>query len=351
MWTEGGQIAHLAFVGVRGGGGKGGGGGSSAPTVAPSYVDPVNGQVFYSPQELNDEITQRQAQEKATTATDKQTATDTSAADEAAFQTRKGTAYNDALGAVTRAFQLQGVDPNTYMQSDIVPALTRQQNTIQDLDPNPAAAYPASFGDTLLGNLTSGKRSQATSSLNSLFTPNYANSLIPDTTDDPYIDTILNEQFDPLSSQLQNAQKRGTLTDVGYNAALSTLAQKRSAARDTVSSLGSGLITTDRGGINDLISGARSTASGIGLNDTFDPSTYGTQAQSKANDYLTNFGGALRNAVGGTKFADLTELINAGGAVQGANNPTAANPAGAAPFVDPNDITNKNRGLGNTGAF
>ena len=350
MFTCGGQPDLWNCV-ARGGGGKGGGGGSPAPTVAPTYVDPVNGQVFYSPQELNAEITQRKAQEQADTTTAKTTAADTSAADEAAFQGRKGTAYNDALNAVTRAFQLQGVDPQQYMSSDIVPALTRASNTIQDLDPNPAAAFPASLGDTIIGGLTSGKRTQATNQLNSLFSPNYANTLIPDTADDPYIDQILSEQFDPLSSQLTNAQKRGTLTDVGYKAALDTLTQKRSAARDTVSSLGSGLLSTDRSGINDLIGGARSAASGLNLNDTFDPGVYSSQASSRAADYLGNLGGALRNAVGGTKFADLTELINAGGAVQGANNPTAANPLGAGPIVDPNDITNKNRGLGSTGAF
>ena len=350
MFTDGGQVDLSFACVVRGGGGKGGGGGY-APTEPKTYVDPVNGQVFYTPDDLNAEIKARKEEESAATTAKEKKTTDTAAADEAAFQTRKGTAYNDALAAVTRAFQMQGLDPQQYMASDIIPSLTRTQNTIQDLDPNPAASYPASYGDTLISNLTSGRRSKATSSLISLFAPNYSTNLIPDTADDPYIDQILSEQFDPLSSQLTNAQKRGTLTDIGYNAANDVLGQKRSAARDTVSSLGQGILATDRSGIDDLISGARSTASNLGLNDAFDPNSYTGQASSKAAGYLGNLGGALRNAVGGTKFADLTELINAGGSVQGANNPTAQNPAGIGAVIDPNDPLNKTRGLGSTGAF
>lgn len=350
MFTDGGQVDLSFACVVRGGGGKGGGGGY-APTVPQSFVDPVNGQVFYDPQSLNDEIAARKKQELADTASTQQQATDTKAADLAAFNTRKGSAYDNALAAVQRTFQQQGIDATPYMASDIVPTLQKQLGTIQDLDPNPSAAFPSSLADTIIGNLTSGKRTQATNRLNTMFAPNYSSNLIPDTADDPYIDQILSEQFDPLSSQLTNAQKRGTLTDIGYKAASDTLGQKRTAARDTVSSLGSNILATDRSGIDDLISGARSRASSIGLSDSFDPAEYGSQASNKAAGYLGNLGGALRNAVGGTKFADLTELINAGGAVQGANNPTAQNPAGVNPFVDPNDTLNKQRGLGSTGAF
>lgn len=372
MWNGGGQVDLLSFAGVRGGG-KGGGGGGAAPVVLPDIVltDPVTGKTYTEPaggtldpntgeivkgsaaRQLNADIEARRAQEKLDTQAKDTAATTKGETDLAKFNTRKDQAYNDALAAVTRSFQQQGLDPNQYMQSDIIPELTRQRNTIQDLDPNPAAAFPTSLGSTILSNLTSGKRSEATNRLNAVFDPNYAQSLIADTADDPYIDTILSEQFDPLSSQLENARKRNTLTDTGYNAALSTLAQKRSAARDTVSSLGSNILNTDRGGINDIIGSARTAASGLNLNDTFDPSTYVTQARDKATGYLGNLGGSLRNAVGGTKFADIQELINAGGAVQGANNPTAANPnaiGGTTPTAE-DELAKQKRGLGSTGAF
>ena len=95
--------------------------------------------------------------------------------------------------------------------------------------------------------------------------------------------SIVSSQFDPLSSQLLNAQKRGTLTDAGYNAALAALNQKRTAATSQVTDLGRTILGTDRSGINDLISGAKNTAAGLSLGQTFDPASYDTQAKSLAS--------------------------------------------------------------------
>jgi hypothetical protein len=242
------------------------------------------------------------------------------------------------------------------MDTDIKPALNTQLNTIQDLAPNPASAFSPTMGTDILNNLTSGARTAATSKLNSQFDPNYANSLIPDSTLDPAVSSIVSSQFDPLSSQLVNAQKRGTLTDTGYNAALSALNQKRTAATSQVSDLGRTILGTDRSGINDLITGAKNTAAGLSLGQTFDPSSYDTQAKGRAASDLANFGGALTNAVGGTQYASLSDLLNTGGSVQGANNPSAINPTGTlgatSPFAqDPNVLANQKRGLGNQGAF
>jgi hypothetical protein len=78
--------------------------------------------------------------------------------------------------------------------------------------------------------------------------------------------------------------------------------------------------------------------------------------------YTSSFGGALRDAVGDTKFADISDLINAGGAVQGSQNPNAINPTGkpttadgggalSPAYVSDDELAKRGRGLGNTGAF
>lgn len=368
MFTPSGQIDLLSFAGVRGGGGKGGGGGSDPRFQQTTLVDPVNGRTFTdnfftqamggksASQQLNEEITQRQAEEKAASdaaaakaAADAQTA-------ETNFQTNRQTAYDDALRAVQRRFQLEGVDPAAYMTTDIVPTLQRQFNSVQDLDPNPSAAFPTSLGDTIVGNVLSGKRTQALNTLNSTFTPNYTTNLLPDSTTSNYVNDILNEQFNPLSQQLSNALKRNTLTPVGFQAATDELNRRRGAAAATVQNLGQNILESDRKGISDLITGARNDVSNLTLGQTFDPSVYAGQAAGKAQSDLSNFGGALRNAVGDTKFATIQDLINAGGAVQGANNPNAANPSGTispqSPFATTDaDLQNRKRGLGNVGAF
>ena len=230
--------------------------------------------------------------------------------------------------------------------------MQRQYQAIQDLDPNPTAAFSPDLGQSIINNILSGKRTQATNAYNQTFTPNYSTNLLPDTTTGAYAGNIVNEQFDPLMQGLTNAQKRGTLTGAGYQAALDALNQKKSAAMNTVNTLGQGILSTDRKSLDDYISGGRTDISNLNLTGNFDPSTYAGTAAQKAQGYLGDFGGALRNAVGQTKFADLSDLINAGGAVQGAQNPTANNPiagAGAAPI--PADDPNKQRGLGSTGAF
>jgi hypothetical protein len=80
-----------------------------------------------------------------------------------------------------------------------------------------------------------------------------------------------------------------------------------------------GILTTDHKSLDGFyISGGRTDISNPEPHCNFDQARMQALLQ-KAQGCLGDFGGALRNAVGQTKFADLSELINAGGAVQGAN--------------------------------
>lgn len=350
--------------------GMGGKGGKSNPIFdamnqTRTFVDPVDGTVFtdtpyqtatqgYSASNaLNEHIKSRQAQDKVNADTAAQAATNTAAQKETDFQGRKGTAFNNALTDVRNAFSGAGVDPAAYEDRYIAPALRRQSDSIQDLDPNPSASFPTTLGQTIVNQATADRRQNALNQLNQTFKTGYAEGLIPDATSKMYVDQILGEQFDPLGVQLQNAQKRGTLTPEGYGAAVNALNQKRAAASDTITNLGRGIINTDRSAINDIIGGAKTDISNMNLADAFDPASYTTRAQTRAQSDLSNFGGALRSAVGGTQFASLSDLINAGGAIQGGVNPTPDNPnklPGAATLGTEED-PNKKRGLGNTGAF
>lgn len=364
MFTSGGQLDLHTFAGLRGGG-KGGGGGGSAPPPQ-IFTDPVSGMSFQDDpyaargygktgsQKLNEEIAQRKAQEQQTADASKSQSTSDAAAKEQAFQGSRQSAYDSAMQNAMRSFQLQGVDPSNYMASDIAPALQRQFNSIQDLDPNPAAAFPTNLGDTILNQITSGKRTQATNALNQTFTPTYAQNMLPDSITGGYVSDLVNEQFNPLQTQLQNAQRRGTLTDAGYTSAMDLFNQKKAAAQNTVQNLGQGILATDRSGLNDYISGARSDVNNLNLGTNFDPSSYAGVASGKVQDYQKNFGGALRNAVGGTQFTNINDLINAGGAAQGATNPNAANPlggGGASGLLPDDQQSQQKRGLGSTGAF
>lgn len=376
MFTSGGQ-PELCFV-LRGGGKGGGGAAAAPPPLSPTVLtDPVSGKAFIdNPQydangklipgtsaqdQLNAEITQRQADEQAKS--DAATAQTTATANQAQqdFYNNRLAAGQTAKDQIFRAFQLQGVDPMQYDASDIEPALARSWNSIQNLDPNPTAAYPTNLGDTIVNQVTAGKRTQAGNALNSLFAPTYADTALPDTMTGDYVSNIVNQQFDPLSQQLVNAQKRGTLNDPGYAAAVAALNAKKAAATSQVQTLGQGILSTDRNALNDYISGAKTSANSLSLADQFDPNTYATGAQGKVASDVSGFGGALQTAVGDTQFANLSDLINAGGAVQGSQNPNAANPNGvptaagggnlSPSFVAQDELAKQTRGLGNTGAF
>lgn len=357
------------------GGKSGGGGGGAQYLQAKTYVDPVTGRTFtdqgiptqyggFIPigegksgsQQLNEFITQREAGEKA--ASDK-AAADKAAADAQAqttFNTSRDTAYNDAMSNVIRQFQLAGLNPDTYMSSDIVPRLTATKNAIRNLDPNPAAGFSPDLGKTIINDLTGGVRNKALTDLNAIFTPTYSTSNLPSSSLDPYINPILDEQFNPLTEQLKNAQKRNVLSDIGYNAALQALNQKRTGAQATVRSLGENILAGDRSALDDYISSARSAANSATVNSGFDPSAYTGQAKSMVTTDLSNLGGDIRNAVGETKFADLGSLINAGGAVQGGVNTKPLNASGGIPITSPtqadlDEMAKRERGLGNVGAF
>lgn len=370
MWTSGGQIDLLTFAGMRGG--KGGGGGDptafqSRPVV---LTDPVNGKTFVQetnpnltqgqPQgksaqdQLNEEIADRQRQEKA--------ASDQAAAEKAAqdqftrdqFNIRTKQATDLARQGANTYFTNQGLDPNQY-GDQISAAIARSAAGIKDLDPNPSSAFDPNLGQSVFNDLTSGTRARATSQVSNLFTPTYAQDRLSYGAADPLINDILNEQFNPLQSSLVSARDRGTLTPLGFQAANDTLAQKRAAAQSQVGTIAHGIIDTDRTSINDLISGAKNTAGGLTLNTAgaFDPTSFRTQADAKINSELGDLGGAIRSGIGGTKFTDITELLNAGGSAQGATQPSITNPNGA---LDPNVLADQQRkqqprGLGTQGAF
>ena len=346
------------------GGGKGG---KSQPTLqVDSAVDPETGHTFTSTpinvamgqvkpaqQQLQEFQDARNLQKQQQSAQDKAAADAKSAQEETDFQGRRQSAYDQAMQDAIRSFTNAGVDPQNYMADYIAPELQRRLASVQDKDPNPLATLdPAGLGDTIVGQATSARRGQLTNALNSVFTPNYATNALSDTVAAPYETQILNEQFDPLMTSLDNARRRGQLTDVGYQGALDALNQKKSAAQSQIHSLGANILSQGRSSLNDLISGARSDINNAGLSSSVDPTSYWNQAASKAADLQSGFGGALRSAVGGTQFADLTDLLNAGGARQGAVNASkAATTAGALTDVPMGEDETRKRGLGNTGAF
>jgi len=335
-----------------GGGGKGG-----SPTVEsppPTYVDPVTGRTYNSPGELNAAISAREAQEKAASEAAAAKAEAQRIADLQAFNTRLDSAYGLAQNNVNQYFTGLGIDPNMYADA-ITSRLNTQRALVPQLDPNPMAAFGDNLGQQIVGDLTSNAQSRARTQLDSLFGSNYSANELPLGLVDPIVDRILTERFNPLSDQLQNAQLRGILTQTGLSGAQNQLEQDRTAGRSTVSRLGTNVLMSDRGDVDQYLTGAYNTASNMPLlaAPTFDPNVFYNEAEGRTERYRDNLYGDTLNAVGNTQFSDITKLLNAGGIAQGPYDPTLTNPISpvSAGSIAQSALNNQKRGLGTQGQF
>lgn len=349
-------------------------GGSKSTTTAATYTDPVNGQTFDSSAALNAEIQKRErdAHDKTELATD----------NGRGYQlTNQSNFDQDLINAQTTAarnakqyFIDQGYDPSlfdTQLRSAVDAASGTINNpyigagtdttTLQRNTPAINSAFSPNLGAQILSSANSGYQSQAANKIAQAFAPTYSRDQISDSWLSPAVDSVLTSQFDPLSSQLTNAQKRGTLNDTGYAAALKALSNDKTTATSTVNRLGQGVLSSDRSSLDDYITGAKNDASKVDARTygSFNPDSYVSGANNLVDNYKTNFGGDLSNAVGNTSFSDITKLLNAGGVVQGATDPTATNPVGIGDkgagvsdaYIAQQALANTQRGLGSTGDF
>lgn len=350
------------------------GGAPAAPAPTPPvFTDPVSGRSFMTGAELNDEIDKRSAQEQAQSDVNKGIAAQIQGNNENMFQWDLNNGLNDATTDVNRYFTNNGYDPTPY-SGDIAAAIRRAGSSI--VDPAVGAttenvpsykstvtnSLSPNLGAQILQQINSGVQSKATNQLSNTFSPTYAADNISNDWLAPAASSVLSAQFDPLSSQLSNANKRGTLNSVGYEAALKQLGNKRTSATSTVNNLGTNILNNDRTGVDNYITGAKNDAAGLNAATVggFDPSKYLSGANDLISGYRNNFAGDLSNAVGDTAFSSLGELLNAGGVVQGANDPSATNPTAGGggqggpvsdAFIAQQALANEKRGLGSTGAF
>jgi hypothetical protein len=354
MFTPGGQLDRLTFAGVRGGGGSKGSAPATpiynqAPAPAPTYADPVSGRTYTTPDDLNAGITEREKQAKIDSdnkiAADKQAVIDK----HNTWLTTRDTAVNNERATLEKSYRDAGVDPANY-KAEIDNAINAGTSKIVDDDPNVASVFSPTLGADIVNTSTGNYRTAQQGAYDKIFDPNYSSTHLADTLASPYVNSTISGQFDPLAGQLTAAHLRGTLSDTGYDAANTLLGTKKTAGTAAVQSLGSGILKTDRGALDDYIGTGRDTASTLKLGQAFDPTTYQTGAEGKIKGYTDTLGGDILNAVGGTKYADINELMNAGGAAQGGVNPnlgTGKDASLGASILD----DDKKRGLGSTGAF
>lgn len=274
---------------------------------------------------LQVEQQREQAQRDAQAAADQKAAQHASDLAALRSQSRAG-----ATGQVGNYFTSQGVDPTKYAGS-IESQLNTILSGISPTEENPGAAFTGA-GQSIWDTLQTGERTKYGNELNTLFPSNFQATRVPTTIDDPYIASIGAEQYSNADAIIKNMLDRGVLTSGGYASAQKDLENQKAGVTARLNEIGGGLIGKEQSDLGTIANTARQAAGQAQLGSTFDPYSYGSQADQSFNEFLTNLGTNIRAQVPGALF-NTAGLAAIGGAGQGAGN-TAFNPAAAAGITD-----------------
>lgn len=165
----------------------------------------------------------------------------------------------------------------------------------------------------------SGLRQQATASLGGTFAPEFEQSYLPSTYDDPYIASAYASERGKVDDYLNNLLKRGVITQTGYEGGQKAAGEQEAGVRAQLNTLGENLLEAQRGKLTDIGNRARSAASTVDIGQTFDPNLYGQELQTASQDIGRDFGDLYSSSAPQGLF-DLTDLANKAGATQGAQN-------------------------------
>lgn len=240
-----------------------------------------------------------------------------------------------------------GYDPTRYM-AGINAEFDKAANAAELAD-DPYSV----FDDNIVSNVVQAQQAQDRRQFNqgyeNVFGQAADNQAAPSSLLDDAINSILSEQRTNAVQQLDRGKARGIYNDVGYNAGMAAIDAAMAGGRSDLGTLGSGLIDTYRGKLDEIGDKAFTAASASGFDPSFSLDPY----LSEYNDYATrtsaNAAGDLRSALGGRNFFELPKIANSAGAAQGAIN--LKNTDVATALRERNRVNSMKRGLGSQGAF
>ena len=271
------------------------------------------------------------------------------------FQGAKNNAYNTGLdvgrGLMGQQGLLKGNMTDDAEFDSLLTSITRDiYNQVPELDENPNSYFTPEAYQTGLNRAQEGKRSQYSRQVGSTFAPGFEENLLPDSSIDSIIDSILGQQSTVARQSVDANQKRGTLNDMGYQNALSEIGNQEKAGRDTLRGLGESVLGKERGELSAIRGQAGDLASQYSFGDAApDIGSFYNRATAEAGRDLSGLEGSIRAALGGTSLFDVPTALAKGGTMQGGINLTTQ--SGLAPFSDEAKRKSTGRGLGSTGTF
>jgi hypothetical protein len=242
----------------------------------------------------------------------------------------RSSAAGSAKQRATDYFAEQGLDPEQYS-----PAISRRiDNILMGIapeDPNPGA-YFSNAGEDIFGAEQTAARGKAGRLVDETFAPNFETQRIADTFDDPYLDSIFNEERSEADAIIENMFNRGVLTATGRTGARADLDRQGSGARTKLNEIGTGVLSSGRDALRGVSDKARSAAQTLNLGSLFDPNQYRSEADASFDSFLGSINDQIRSRVPGDLF-QTGGLAAIGGAAQGAQN-TKFNPKALSGVTD-----------------
>lgn len=216
---------------------------------------------------------------------------------------------------------------------------------------NPTPFFSDDIADIVLDRSRDLQRRQYENQIRGFAPEGFALDLIPDTADDPILQSILTPQFEEANTRLQSAFNLGNLSRSGLDTARRNLEEQRTSALSNLNQVGGDVLSQGRQSLRDIRGRGLETAGAFELGQQFNPGTYQERINTQLGDFTSNLEGSIRNAIGSEPLFDVNRILAS--TRQSAFNPArdTGAPGLLQALTERDRKREEQRGVGNTGAF
>jgi len=180
------------------------------------------------------------------------------------------------------------------------------------------------LGPTLISELEPGYRKNALDAFDKDIQTDY----FADTADDPYINSMIQEDRVAADKYIQNMLDRGQIIGSGAEAAMKDLDRQAGLGSTRLNEIGAGLLNTQEGILGTERGKRRSNYSNLKLGQSYDVGADDAALDKMASDFLGTLGTGLRTGLGSSPIFSTSGLGAVAGGAQGGQNTTFAPPKG-----------------------
>ena len=162
-------------------------------------------------------------------------------------------------------------------------------------------------------------RRTAGAQANAIFAPEFEQTYVPSTYDDPYAEEAYTGQRGRVDEYLNNLLRRNVITEAGFRGGQAAAEEQAPGVRTQLSDLGEEMLAAQRSRLTDVGNRARNTAATLELGQTFNPDIYTGELANLNTEFGRTFADRYRAGVPEDLF-DLARIQQRAGTVQGAQN-------------------------------